>query len=174
MIKKYLLFVFFALITIHLTSCATNADPNAMSYIPSQPSSYHSYLKRNIAVGYVGGGHDSIFSSRINNPQFKKALQNSLNIAGLQAYDSHANYTLNATIKELTKPFFGINATAELTVLYTIVDNNNEIIYKKDISSSYTAKYAEAFVAAERFRLAVEGTTRENIKILIKDLYKLR
>jgi hypothetical protein len=160
--------------TLHLTGCATPSDFNAMTYIPQESNICHSSLKRDISVGEVSGGYASINTSQISNDDFKKALENSLLIAGLKTQPANANYRLNAKMIKLKQPLIGIDATVSYTVNYILISKHNNIIYNKNISSSYTAKFSEALMAAERLRLANEGAARENIKKLIDDLCKLQ
>jgi len=172
MIRNSLLVVL-TFFVITLTGCATNADSNAMTYISHQSAS-KSDFKNNITVWNVQGGSQSILSSQITNLSLKKALENSLSVAGFETDYNKAKYLLDAKLIRLDQPLLGgIDITVNCTINYTLTNKNNKIIYNKEIYSTYTAKFSESFNFSERLRLANEGAARENIKKLINDLYDI-
>lgn len=174
--NKYFLLFLMPFYMINMTGCATNADSNAMVYISSDSQkSRNSYLHQNIAISEVNGGQASMLSSKINNLEFKKALESSLMVAGLETDRRKATYLLDVNIIKLDQPLFGgFNLTVNFLVNYKLIDKNNKMIYTKNISSTYTAKFSETFSAEERLRFANEGAARENIREVINDLLTIK
>ena len=133
-------------------------------------------MKENIIVGQVTGGHETnpLWISQINDAGFKKALETSLKVTGLYGGES-SKYKLNVAMLELKQPFVAIDMTVKCTIYYSLVDAKSEqVIYSRKITTPYTAKFSDDFIAATRLQDANEGAARENIAELIKDLYKLR
>lgn len=163
---------------IALTGCAQNSRVDEMVYNsgvvmqkPKNPS-----LSHNIAVNNIRGGHETnpLWTSQINNANFKEALKKSLQHANLYHDFSGSKYSLDAKLVKLKQPLIGLNLTVTCRVHYNIKDiKANTSIYDKDIETSYTAKISDAFVATIRLKIANEGAARENIQKLIEDLYRL-
>jgi outer membrane murein-binding lipoprotein Lpp len=164
--------------TIHLTGCASNASVDQMAYNyhgNSKPKS--AALVKSVGVSQIAGGHETnpLWTSQINNANFKAALEQSLKSANLYNLTNNEKYRLNANLLKLDQPYFGLNYTVKCQVHYTLQDiKTNKFIYDKNISSSYTAKVSDSFYAVKRLEMANEGAARENIAELINDLYRLK
>lgn len=179
MLKKNV-FLLMLLALVSLAGCATNAGVSQMTAdaegLPAKPK--NSQFVHNIGVQQVSGGHETnpLWTSQINNENFKQALKISLINANLYNKFSGENskYMLNAQLIKLEQPLIGLDFTVNCEVHYDLKDvKTNKVIFNKNIASSYTATVSDAFVAGERLKLANEGAARTNIKKLIEDLYQL-
>lgn len=163
---------------IGLTGCATNASVEKMAYHhqgSKQPSD--KALLNGIAVAGVSGGRETnpLWTTQINNENFKQALVKSLQQANLYSSSTKPRYVLEANLMMLDQPFMGTNMTASCQVGYTLREvKQNKMVYKNTILASYTAKFNEAFLAMERLKKATEGAAKANIQKLIEALYQTR
>jgi len=170
--------LFFIFSFIGLTGCATNASVEKMAYHhqgSKQPSD--KTLLNGIAVNQVSGGHETnpLWTSQINNENFKQALVKSLQQANLYNHSTKPRYVLEANLMRLDQPLVGFDMTASCQVDYTLRDvKQNKIVYKDAILASYTAKLGEAFLGMERLKKATEGAAKANIQKLIEVLYQKR
>jgi hypothetical protein len=159
-----------------LSGCATNASTNNMIIRKQMNRPLVSKsLRQNVVVNQVTGGHQTnpLWISKIDNNGFKKALQESLKAVDLYG-DKSSRYELNANLIKLKQPFAGFNLTVVCGVNYKLTNTiNKKVIYKRTITTSYTAKFTDDLVASIRLRDANEGAARKNITALIADLYKL-
>lgn len=78
-----------------------------------------------------------------------------------------APYLLRIRIIRLETPSFSIHMTAGMNVLWEFIrTTDNATLAKENIHSSYTGGMFEGgVVGASRVRAAVEGATRENVRI---------
>ncbi|MDF2867757.1 MAG: hypothetical protein K0S11_1227 [Gammaproteobacteria bacterium] len=161
---------------IGLTGCATNASVDQMAYHyqgNKQPS--NKTLLNGIAVSQVTGGHETnpLWTSQINNENFKQALVRSLQQASLYNDSTKPKYVLSANLMMLDQPIAGFDMTASCQVHYTLRDvKKDKIVYRDDILASYTAKGGDAFLGMERLKKATEGAAKANIRKLIETLYQ--
>ena len=103
------------------------------------------------------------------------ALFNSLEKTKLFSQADAAQYTLNAQILSVKQPIFGLSFEVVTTVAYELVGRKRGYqVWGKTISSPYTAKFSDHFIAMVRLKRANEGSGRENIKQLIDALYALQ
>ena len=175
---NYVLIAGISLSAMQLTGCASNASSELMTYSykgSQKPANVE--LVKNINVSQVVGGHETnpLWASKINNENFKVALEQSLKNANLYNEVNKGNFQLNANLVKLEQPLLGFNLTVTCQVHYKLQNvKSNSIIYDKDITTSYTAKLSDSFVAIERLKMANEGAARANIQKLIDDLYRLK
>jgi len=136
-----------------------------------------SALRGQIAVKEVTGGRETnpMWVSNVGSSDFERALESSLNRAGLLATSRMGSrYTLTAHILKLDQPLMGASLTVTATVQYTLVERQSQrTVFDRPISASYTAKWSDAFLGVERLKLANEGAARENISRLIDNLASL-
>ncbi len=163
--------------SLTLVGCASNADINQMTSAnkPVEQVRNHN-LVNNIAVEQVIGGKETnpLWTSQINNTNFKEALIRSLKIANLYQDVSGAKYKLDANLIKLGQPLFGFNLTVDCQVHYSLLDvQSNRKIFDKDITTSYTAKLNDSLYAPARLKIANEGAARKNIQEFIKEIYQL-
>lgn len=171
MIKRFAIFSVLALCTSQLTGCATPATSQAMTVQPQATAVVNPKLKGSIRVDAVTGGKDTspLWTSQVDNEGFKKALEDSLAIAGyLSLGKAGAPYTLSADLKELDQPLFGLTFDVKSLVVYKLSGNGSTKEYPVNVKG--TATTSDAFIAIERLRIANERSIQENIKALLKEL----
>lgn len=154
-----------------LGGCATSATSQAMTVQPQAAAVVNPKLKSAIRVSAVTGGKDTnpLWTSQVDNDGFKKALEDSLAIAGyLAAPNANAPYALTADLKELDQPLFGLTFDVKSSVVYKL--SGNGAAKEMPVATTGTAGVSDAFVAIERLRLANERSIQENIKALLKEL----
>jgi hypothetical protein len=121
-----------------------------------------------VSVGDVSGGKatNPLWTSQVDNPQFKEALERSLEFNGLLASQGTSSRLLvSATLVELDQPLFGFNFTVTPKVIYRVVQANGESeLLREELVTPYTADFSSSLIAVERLRLANEGAIRESIK----------
>jgi phage gp29-like protein len=136
--------------------------------------SYFATLARlkGTATPTVTGGKETnpLWKSNVSNADFAEALKQSLSANTILASDA-ARFKLSASLIELKQPFIGASMTVTSKVKYVLTDaTDNSVIWAKEITTPYTAKFSDAFVGYKRLQLANEGAIRENIKQLVDDL----
>ena len=141
---------------------------------------YKSYNEsdKSIKIGQISGGEEInplIGVSKIDATGFYGALELSLKMSRVFIYDMReADYTLKAFIISQQQPWGGVNITSSFTVNYVLIETDSQQnIWSEVITSSYTAKFSEAFDGAKRIQIANEGAVRENIGMLIESLSSL-
>lgn len=96
---------------------------------------------------------------------FREGLQQSLGATGLLATDRAPIYIVDVVLIDTDQPIFGADFTVTSTIDYTIRDNRtNSPVFKERVVAPFTAKFSEAFLGAERARVANEGSMRANIE----------
>lgn len=156
-----------------LAGCATPASYQAMTVQPgAQATAPNPKLKGQIELAGVGGGTatNPLWTSQVDDQGFKKALGDSLAIAGYApAPGQPARYKLFAELKSLDQPLFGLTFDVKSTVAYRIEATGQETKLIP-VTATGTATTSDAFVAVERLRLANERSILENIKTLLASL----
>lgn len=158
-----------------LGGCASGATAQGMTVkaadlkTPAGPE-----VAKSVTVGVVTGGEktDAMWGvSQIDNPAFKRALVSSLRKAGLLSDDSHAKYVVTAELIALKQPFFGMDMKVTSRIRYTLKDMaTGAVVLDEEVIAPYTATVGDAFVGAQRLRLANEGSARKSIATLIEKL----
>ena len=155
------------LIVVACTGCAARSA----NMVPAQ-FDLMSTLDKTVAVTSAAGGVETSIwgTSQISNTEFNKALDTSLRNSGLfkavlPQEDTSADYMLNVTIINYDKPMFGIDFDISMKTTWYLIDpQTHEPVWLDTFTTSYTAKFGEALVGAERLQKANEGSVRENIK----------
>lgn len=153
-----------------LAACAQPARVSQMAVqnvlapvVASNPS-----LLGSMTVGEVSGGSatNPIWLSKVDNPQFKEALERSLEFNGLLAAAAPASrFQVSATLIELQQPLIGFSLTVTSRVMYRVVESNGgREVMREELVTPYTAEFSSSLIAVERLRLANEGAIRESIK----------
>ena len=165
-------------VAIALTACATPAQVDSMttnkSFIASASTSP---LRGNIAIKDVIGGEETnpLWTSKISAADFERALEASLQGAGLLAARQSGKNVLSVHLQKLDQPLIGISFTVTATVNYRLTERaTGKVLYEKDISVPYTATFGDAAMAITRLRLANEGAARTNIEAFIDEVLALR
>ena len=160
--------------SIYLAGCASGAKLEYMAYQGSK-NDYPIELKNNVEVSSVVGGikTNSLAKSEISNGAFLGALKKSLLSQGL--FSEKGKYQLAAKIMRVDQPLVGgFNMEVTTHVVYILTDSSNsKIIFKEKIISSYTASATDAFIGANRLRLANEGSGKNNIELFLKKISSL-
>ncbi|MBL8698101.1 MAG: hypothetical protein JNK67_07000 [Alphaproteobacteria bacterium] len=153
-----------------LAACAQPARvtqmvvPNVMApVVAANPS-----LQGSLAVGDISGGQatNPLWTSQVDNPEFKEALEQSLQANAMLAPNATASrYVVAAQLRELKQPLIGFDMQVTPRVAYKVVERANQAtVFEEELTTPYTASFSAAFVAVERLRLANEGAIRESIK----------
>jgi hypothetical protein len=177
--KKSVLVLMAVATCFAISGCASNATASRMAYIPQTQTIQKPHNRafiNNITVGAVDGGKETnpLWTSKVNNSGLKSALEESLQKANLYASTDKAKYMLNATLNKLDQPMIGFNLTVKSNIHYNLIDNNTkQVVYNKNVDSSYTASLVETPYAVARLKKANEGSIRANIEKFMIDLYKL-
>jgi hypothetical protein len=158
-----------------LGGCVSGATPQGMTVkaadlkTPAGPE-----IAKLVAVGAVTGGEqtDAMWGvSQIDNPAFKRALVSSLRKAGLLSDNPHAKYVVTAELIALKQPFFGMDMKVTSRIRYTLKEAaTGAVVLDEEVIAPYTATVGDAFVGAQRLRLANEGSARKSIATLIEKL----
>lgn len=161
-----------------LVGCAAPARIEEMSIHTTNALSHNSALKQAVSVTEVTGGRETnaMWTSQVSSESFRRALELSLNSVGLSApLASASRYHLMADILQVNQPLMGIDMTVTANVRYSLVEAiSRKEIFSKILTSSYTAKFSDAFAGAERLRLANEGAAKANIQMLTDELLRLK
>ena len=157
--------------------CAAPARHDQMSVFTSVQRT-NPALKGTVAVADVTGGKDTnpAWKSEVSSDAFRRALELSLENAGLLSKIlAGSKYRLTADLIKLDQPFAGIDMTVTSTVRYSLVDAKSlKEVYGRTTQISFTAKFSDSLLGAERLRIANEGAVKENIKLLLADLEALK
>ncbi len=159
-----------------LSACAQKARMNAMIFDVTDATVINeaSPLYQKVNVENVQGGEKTnpIWTSQVDNPEFAAALENTLRVhALLVEQGGSGRYKLTATLVSMDQPFIGASFTVTATVQYVLVDaTSGALVFDETIAKPYTAKFSDAFLGAERLRLANEGAIRENIGEFVRHL----
>ena len=168
--------ILLSLLVGSLVGCASAArlDKMAVTNISQQKFSDRSPFTKAIFLQGVSGGKETnpLWQSNVNNSEFEGALKVSMQAHGLLAVDENrGRYLLNAKLVNLDKPFVGFDMKVTSTIRYTLtLKGRNNPMLDDSITASYTATVNDAFLGAERLRLANEGSIRENIRQFLKKL----
>ena len=153
-----------------LPSCAGHMDRDTL-VAGGATSSYRTGAP--VTANVNGGSPASSVLANVSNEDFKYALETSLVKSGMFRSVGRGGYQIEALITSIDQPMVGISMTVDMEVSYA-VKKAGAVIWRKNITSSYTAPATAAFVGAERMRKATEGAARENINSLIRELEKRR
>lgn len=171
-----------AFITVGLLSgCASPARSDRMTVssdfgqvakIPADNA-----LRGNVGVASVTGGGDTnpMWRSKVSSDAFQRALEDSLrNAMLLNPAISSSRYQLTADLINLSQPLAGASLEVSSSVRYSLVERaSRKEIYSRVIQTAHTAKWNDAFNFNDRLNIANEGAIRNNIQLVIDDLFKL-
>ena len=159
-----------------LVGCASPARIDQMAAnVPA--TTVDAKLRKSIALSDVTGGKETnaMWTSQVASDDFRRALEISLERAGLLSkINSEGRFQLIADLSKLQQPLAGIDMTVTASVHYSLIERKSKKeIYRKVIQQPYTAKFSDAFLGAERLRLANEGAINANISAFIRDIFLL-
>lgn len=153
-----------------LTGCASPALTENM-VVPAaklNTKTFDASLKKSMSVADVQGFDK--FASFLPAADFKTALSNSLNNAGLAVPSGKGNYAVNAVINNVELPAFALDMKATITVTYVVKDTAGKEVLKKMVVSQGIATAGEAFAGTKRLQMAVERSVQSNIGSFIDAL----
>jgi len=157
-------------VTSLLTGCASLALQENM-VVPATTLSTKSFdtgLKKAIVVTDVVGDEKTYGFLASND--FKTALSNSLDNAGLLIPSGKAKYEVTALLSKVELPAFAITMNATITVDYVVKEAGGKEVFKKTVVSQGVATGSEAFVGTKRLQMAVERSAKSNIGSFIDAL----
>lgn len=171
-------FLAVSLFAVILTGCASSAQVPNMTVADAQAkaNTYDAQLQSNVQLSEVAGGQKTnpLWTSEVDGPDFRAALQQSLKNADLLGGDSAA-YALRADLLSLDQPLFGLDFEVTSQVEYTLVEvATNKVILREVVRAPFTAGVGDAFAGVKRLRLANEGSARANIESFLKRLSALK
>jgi hypothetical protein len=156
-----------------LQGCATPASSTAMAVKSSDTVATQSNPKLQSAmqVRNVSGGKETnpLWVSQVDSAGFRSALEQSVRAMGYSSPSTkNVKYFIDAELQALSQPMFGFTYDVTSTVRYTVEGNDFRKIYP--ITATGTATTSDAFIGAERLRLANEKSINANIKQFIVEL----
>ncbi|MEM9046051.1 MAG: hypothetical protein AAGC81_15290 [Pseudomonadota bacterium] len=162
----------FLILTLGIVSaCAQAARPTALvaevtdtTLLPEG-----SPLAASVEVGTVSGGEETnpLWKSNVSNEAFQTALNQSLAVTALLAPQG-GPLKVDAQLIDMDQPFGGISMTVTSTARYTVTNSAGESVFDETIITPHTTEFSEAFLGAERLRLANEGSVKKNINRFIE------
>lgn len=159
-----------------LGACAKPASPSAMvpdvAGIGAGPASAY---RGAITAGEVSGGSKTspLWTSQVDNPEFRDALVRALMESGLGRADG-GRFRLDAVLQKLEQPFAGFAMTVSATISYRLTEvATGTVVYDKAITTPATATVDDAIDGQARLRIANERAIRANLRQLIEELYAL-
>lgn len=166
-----------ASLALLLAACARPADPKGMTMPkPGDEGAYPASLAKSLCVRKVTGGEETnpVWRSQVDDEAFATSLRGSLENAGLSAPEGSCRYSIEANILGLDQP--GPSANKEVTahVNYKVRDKAEAPVLLETVTASYTAKFSDALLGAERLRLANQGAMRKNIGQFMDKLKTLK
>jgi hypothetical protein len=128
-------------------------------------------LQTSLAVGEVSGGKetDPLWTSQVNNPEYKEALEHSLQANALLAPAASARNVVTVELIELKQPLVGFDMTVTSRVRYRVAERASSTeVFNEELTTPFTADFSSAAIAVERLRLANEGAIRESIRAFLR------
>lgn len=167
---KLIKFISAALFVALVAGCAAPADPVAMKPTTVTQLKTKAAYRSAIQVTSVEGGKKTnpAWISKISNEDFKLALEDTLENVG---YHSKTG-KLQLTVKLLSvkQPIAGFNLTVTTVVDYNLMRSDGRSVFRKTITTPYTAAFSESLLGVTRLKKANEGSVRANIEAFIKAL----
>lgn len=159
-----------------LNGCASAAKPEAMVFTaPATAQPFPARFSHALCVRNVLGGEktNAMWVSKVDNDAFHTALDNSLGSAGLKAASDGCQFPIDVNLLGLSQPMMGFDMTVTSHVNYKVYDQKAQPLLLETVDAPYTAKVGDAFIGAERLRLANEGSIRLSIQMFFDKLRAL-
>jgi hypothetical protein len=110
----------------------------------------------------------------LKNADIQAAVTSALAESGLFE-ETGDKFRILLSVLAIENPMFGADLESKLRVRWTLTNTSTgSELWAETISSSYTAKFGEQLIAAERIKLANAGAIRSNISQAISKISKLR
>lgn len=156
-----------------LGGCASAAKPEAMVFqTQASAKPFPQPLLHGMCVRTVSGGEKTnpLWVSKVDDAGFRTALGSSLDSAGLTAAADACSFPIDVNLLGLSQPSIGFDMTVTSHVNYKVYDKANQPLLLETIDMPFTATVSDAFVGAERLRLANEGAIRVSIQTFFDKL----
>jgi hypothetical protein len=172
--KALLFWAALLLIATGLQGCASPATVQGMvapvNTIKTQPFA--------VTVNTRGGNETGAMDpSMISDADFAKAIEESIingHVFTKVVHGKDSDYELGVTLLTFNKPMFGASFTITLETGWSLTNTKTrEIALRKNIKSTHTASFSDSAVGVTRFRLALEGAARENIRNGLEEISRL-
>ncbi len=153
-------------VVLWLAGCASPATRQALIVDDTSFSVKNPY---SVNVRASGGGETGAMDYvNISNENLAGAIEESIIKSGLFSRvvkGDDADYRLNVSLVSMSKPMFGLDFKIDMEMAWSLVNTRTgKAVMRESVRSSYTATPSDAFVAAKRVRLAVEGAAQNNIR----------
>ena len=157
-----------------LAGCATASMPEAMVPATAVAGTQHHATTSVVVAG--GSETSAMGKSQISNEAFQQAI--------VQAIEKNktftsvvkapgGDYTLAVTVVAMDQPSFGMDFTVKMEAAWSLKKADGTVVMQESIKSEGTATMGDAFVGAERLRLANEAAARNNIAAALDKIGKL-
>jgi hypothetical protein len=128
-----------------------------------------------VGIGRVGGGEapdPMMVYSAVGAGELEGALRQALRkFEYLSKDEQRAPFRLQAFLVDMRRPGVGMTMVATSLIRYKLIRVRDEsVIYDDVLTASATKTGSDAFVGAERHRMAVEGAIRANIAEFLANL----
>lgn len=164
-----------SLCVVLAAGCATQAQQQSM--VATDFTAAHKH-PQTVSVSVTGGQETSALGkSQISNESFAQALAESINRS--QAFSKvlptpGGTYLLSVQVFNVEQPSFGATFTVKMETGWTLKRaDSGKTVWQQAIRSEHSVSVGEAFVGAERLRLANEGAARKNIAAGLAEITKL-
>ena len=165
--------VTFLAILISLTGCVTPPDTKNMA---PKLNAITKRFSGSIGVN-VSGGHmtDIMKYPDISNEDFTTVLVTSLNKTGLfkSVVETNPDYKLQIKLVKIIRDI-GFTCTTKVVAEWQLTCTRDaQVVSDEFITTAYSRRYGNSFVAESRFRQALEYAVRDNIAEGMERLAKL-
>ena len=161
-------FILYALVSL-IVGCASPAAQQQMVASPVDSGvSANKALFGSVAVRNVSGGADTnpLWISQVGPNEFRGALTESLRGYGyLSATGAKPRLLIDANLDSLIQPFMGFTFNVTSVVTYQVEQDG--VKRPIPITATGSTTTSDAFIGAERMRLANERSIKENIRLFI-------
>jgi len=163
------------IVALLATGCTFAPRPGAMVPSPERiPRAVAGdrYAGRVRIDGVDGGAESSPCSGpNVSNNQFRTALEGALRESGYLSTDStRGSAALRIRIVSLENPGFGFTYSVGSVVHYSVIDSAGAVLLDTDVLARAQKSFRDAFVGAQRRRLANEASIRANIEAFLLQL----
>jgi len=158
-----------------LGGCSTPSTALGMTPTAIKTTNKHT---QSVALAVSGGKEtNSTGKSQISDAAFAEAISNAITSSKVFSSVIKGNggdTILTVTIFNIDQPSFGLSFTVKMEAGWTLKRaNTGAVIWQESIKSEHTATTSDAFVAAERLRLANEGAAKNNIAEALRKISEL-
>ena len=152
-----------------LSACASGAQIGQMVAAPGKVAvaEQTSPMYRAVTVGNVAGGEDTnpMWMSKVGSADFAEALRQTLTAHSMLGKPEDSRYVLEANLKSLEQPMFGLTLDVTSKVAYRLRDKKAGLtVIDEDVTATGSAGVSDAFAAVERLRISNERSIKNNIQ----------